>query len=90
MKEAGLQYLKDEYDDYVKEKIAHTILEFQGGVTKSEGAQLKSNAKQEDVPSQVHAFLTHCLKKLEGCSSQRVGSKHLNHHVLHYVTCPSF
>ena len=66
MKEADLQYLQDEYDDYIEHKIISTICGHQG---REENAE---DGSKQMLPREVSTFIVHCLGKLKSCSKERV------------------
>ena len=66
MKEADLQCLQDEYDDYIEHKIISTICCHQG---REENAE---DGSKQMLPREVSTFIVHCLGKLKSCSKERV------------------
>ena len=70
LKECELEYLQEEFDGYVKQKIITTILDLQG--KSSQMSQLTKGSGETPVPPQVCTFFLHVLHALEGASPQRV------------------
>ena len=70
LNECELEYLQEEFDGYVKQKILTTILDLQGN--SSQMSQLTKGPGETPVPPQVRTFLLHVLHALEGASPQRV------------------
>ena len=65
-----LEYLQEEFDGYVKQKIITIILDLQGN--SSQMSQLTKGPGETPVPPPVHTFFLHVLHALDGAIPQRV------------------